>query len=269
MKKSTVLWLLALLLTLGLAIYQRLSGPTHPLRGHEDVSGVRVEYRFLRSWTSHEPLPVRVSGNGLAAMRLYYRRYPLIEGEEWSWTQMLTRQGAFAAEIPGQPAAGKVAYKVLAVTSSGAAWLNNGEPVVARFKNDVPPWVLLPHILLMFAGLLLAFRAGLGALVDDPLWRKLLPWTVAVTALGGLLLGPIVQKYAFGAFWTGFPLGTDLTDTKTLLAVFAWLGAFFLRKKSRWWTVLAMLLMVGVYLIPHSVLGSQLDYKTGKIITAQ
>jgi hypothetical protein len=269
MKKSTVLWLLALLLTLALAVYQRLSGPTHPLRGTETVSGVRVEYRLLRSWTSHEPLPVRVSGNGLAAMRLYYRRYPLSAGEDWSWTQMLTREGAFAAEVPGQPAAGKVAYKVLAVTSAGAAWLNRGEPVVARFKNDVPAWVLLPHILLMFAGLLLAFRTGLGALVNDPQWRHLLPWTLAVTALGGLLLGPIVQKYAFGAFWTGFPLGHDLTDTKTLFAVLAWLGAFLLKKKSRWWAVLALLLMVGVYLIPHSVLGSELDYRTGKIITAK
>jgi len=32
--------------------------------------------------------------------------------------------------------------------------------------------------------------------------------------------------------------------------------------------VTATLLMVVVYLIPHSMLGSELDYKTGKIRTA-
>ncbi len=41
--------------------------------------------------------------------------------------------------------------------------------------------------------------------------------------LGGFLLGPIVQKYAFGAFWTGWPFGEDLTDNKTAVAVLAWL----------------------------------------------
>ncbi|MEI6614889.1 MAG: hypothetical protein WCL37_08320, partial [Chrysiogenales bacterium] len=85
---------------------------------------------------------------------------------------------------------------------------------------------------------------------------------------GGLILGPLVQKYAFGAFWTGFPLGHDLTDSKTLLAVMVWLGAFFLRKKSRWWTLLATVLMIVIYLIPHSLLGSELNYQTGKVETS-
>ncbi len=71
-----------------------------------------------------------------------------------------------------------------------------------------------------------------------------------MTAIGGLILGPLVQKYAFGAYWTGFPLGGDLTDSKTLFAVLVWLAAFFLRNKSRWWTVAATVLMVAVYLIP-------------------
>ena len=233
------------------------------------IKGIQVEYTFYRSWTSHEPLPVRVSGNGLAALRLHYRRYPLVAGEDWSAALMVTQDGAFQAFVPGQPAAGKVAYKVEAFAAAGVTWLNEGVPVVARFKNEVPAWLLILHILFMFAAMLLAFRAGLGALFNDTLWQRLVSWTLAVTALGGLLLGPLVQQHAFGAFWTGFPFGGDLTDSKTLFAVVIWLAAFFLRKKSRWWIVAAMALMVAVYLIPHSVMGSELDYKTGKVITAK
>ena len=80
-----------------------------------------------------------------------------------------------------------------------------------------------------------------------------------------MIIGPIVQKYAFGIYWTGFPVGTDLTDNKTLLAIVFWLTAYGLRKKSRWWTVAAAILMVIVYLIPHSVAGSELDYSTHRL----
>jgi len=268
MKKNLILWILAFVFTLVLAIYQRLSGPTHPVKGTLDVSGIELRYTFYRSWTSRQPLPVRVAGTGIAAMRLHHRRFPLIAGEKWTVLPMGEREGTFEAHVPGQPAAGKVVYKVEVLSPEGSRWLNNGLPIVARFKNEVPSWLLIAHVLFMFAGLLLAFRTGLEALRRDGRWQKFITWTLVVTALGGLIMGPLVQKYAFGAYWKGFPLGGDLTDSKTLFAVLFWLAAFFLRKKSRWWTVTATLLMVVVYLIPHSMLGSELDYKTGKIRTA-
>jgi hypothetical protein len=82
------------------------------------------------------------------------------------------------------------------------------------------------------------------------------------------VLGPIVQKHAFGAYWTGWPVGEDLTDNKTLGMWLAWLAAvvvFRLRKTpfdriARATTVAAALLMITVYLVPHSLRGSQLDY---------
>ncbi len=46
------LWLLAFLLTLLLAVYQRLSGPTYPIRGSETIAGITIQYKFFRSWTS-------------------------------------------------------------------------------------------------------------------------------------------------------------------------------------------------------------------------
>ncbi len=160
-------------------------------------------------------------------------------------------------------------YKIEVRTPGRISWLNGGRPVVARFKNEVPSWLLIAHVLFMFAGMLLAFRAGLGALLRQGNWPRLTAWTLGVTVVGGLLFGPIVQKFAFGAYWTGFPLGGDLTDSKTLFVALFWLAAHLLRKKGRWWTVAATVLMVAVYLIPHSVLGSELNYKTGVVGTSE
>jgi hypothetical protein len=143
------------------------------------------------------------------------------------------------------------------------------EPPVIRFKGDVPAAWLIPHVLLMFLAILIGVRAGLGA-VFRPRGLRGLAWiTVAGITLGGLVLGPIVQRYAFGEYWTGFPFGYDLTDNKTLIMWLAWAGACLaLRRREapvswpRRGAVLgAAAVMLAVYLIPHSLRGSELDYE--------
>ena len=86
-----------------------------------------------------------------------------------------------------------------------------------------------------------------------------------------MALGPIVQEYAFGHYWTGFPMGKDLTDNKILISVIAWgLAIFFSKGGKRPAVILvASLILLSVYMIPHSMKGSELNYDSGKVITSQ
>jgi hypothetical protein len=77
--------------------------------------------------------------------------------------------------------------------------------------------------------------------------------------LGGLVFGPIMQKYAFDAYWTGWPFGGDLTDNKTAVAALAWLCAALALSRSKRpvvWALAAAIIVLVVFLIPHSLLGS-------------
>jgi uncharacterized membrane protein YozB (DUF420 family) len=263
-KKSILLWLLSLVLTLMVAIYQRMTGPTHPVRGKQTVKGETIQYRLLRSYTEFEGLPVQIRAVApKISGQLMFRRYKT--DDPWTERSMKREKQILKAEIPGQPRAGKVEYLIRVEINGERVFLNDGKPIVARFKGKVPTTFLIIHVILMFMGIWLALRTGIEALRKSGNFRRLVNWTLAVVFLGGMIFGPIVQKYAFGDFWTGFPFGIDLTDNKTLLAVIFWLAAFFLKKKSRWWVVAAAVLMLIVYLIPHSVLGSELDYNTGQM----
>ena len=92
--------------------------------------------------------------------------------------------------------------------------------------------------------------------------------TLIALFIGGMILGPWVQWYAFGEAWSGVPFAWDLTDNKTLIAFLFWLLAFFMnRKKERpVYTIIASIVILAVYSIPHSMFGSELDPETGKII---
>jgi hypothetical protein len=81
-----------------------------------------------------------------------------------------------------------------------------------------------------------------------------------------------MQLYAFGELWTGWPFGQDLTDNKTLVAFIFWLIALirlWRNREHRGWALVAAIVMLIIYFIPHSVLGSELDYSTGEVVTGK
>ena len=261
---SVLLWVLAFFLTVAVVFYQRMTGPTYPIRGSELISGKRISFKMLRSHTSFELLPVKVTiaDEGVSGS-VKYRRYK--SGDEWGELEMKREGDILIAELPGQPSAGKIEYSVRLTHGDEQLILNNGKTIIARFKDSVPGAFLFAHIIFMILSFLFAIRTGLEVLRKNGNYLWMVNWTLGIVFIGGMILGPIVQKYAFGDFWTGIPFGTDLTDNKTLFAFIFWLAAFFLKRKSKWWVFTATVMMIVVYLIPHSTLGSELDYSTGKM----
>jgi len=174
----------------------------------------------------------------------------------------------FFASLPQQPPAGKLQYYIEITDSNGKLTLYKANPVVVRFKGSVPGWILTPHILLMFIAMLFSTAAGIMSVVKHPSYKKYSVWTLVLLTAGGMILGPVVQHYAFGEYWTGIPFGWDLTDNKTLIAFIFWIIAVIAnRKKDRpVYSALASFILLLVYSIPHSMLGSELDYESGKII---
>ena len=261
---SVLLWVLAFLLSVSIAVYQRLTGPTHPVRGQETINGKTISYKLLRSYTAFEKLPVEIEvPDETVKAWLNHRRH----NTDDDWTEIeMKRDGKFLkADIPGQPAAGKIEYMIRIQVDGESKLINNGHSIVARFKGEVPSVYLITHIIFMFVGILFAVRTALETLRKEGNYSWMVNWTLGILFIGGMILGPIVQKYAFDDLWTGFPFGYDLTDNKVLIAVIFWVAAFFLKKRNKWWVFAAAVIMLIVYLIPHSVLGSELDYESGKM----
>ncbi|WP_145229859.1 hypothetical protein [Gimesia algae] len=272
--KRTALWFLAVLLAASAMIYQRATGPTYPMkvpvaegfvarliRTHESTGDATVE------------LPIPQAEAKSATANLYYKRYrtddeftpvPMEAVTSESGTQL---EGA----LPKQPAAGKLQYYIEAeIAGQPRRFPEQADQfVLIRFKDPVPDGVLIPHVTLMIFSILLGMRSGLSALFA-PYNMKQLAWaTLCGMTVGGMILGPMVQKYAFGEYWTGFPLGGDWTDNKMLFMFLAWVFACSIiglnpRKKNttigRIAVFTATIVMTVCYLIPHSMGGSELDY---------
>jgi hypothetical protein len=259
--KKFLFWFLAVVITLGSAVYQRRTGPTYPLRGKVVVAGTEVRFKLPRSAETVRDAEVAIAAPAPLLGYLEYKRFKTDD----DWTRVpLAREGdRLVGLLPKQPAAGKLAYKVSLTGGYLTTPVTGEDPAIIRFKDPVPAWVIIPHVLIIFAAMLFSTAAGLAALDKKRNPRRFVLWAVGLLFVGGFVLGPLMQKFAFGAAWTGFPLGTDLTDNKTLIAFLFWIAALVAGRKgkaARPFVIAASLVTLLIFLVPHSLFGSELDY---------
>ncbi len=260
MKKSIFLWITAFLLMAFMAIWQRSTGPTYPVRGSLELKGEKIKYRLIRSHNTGQDAIVDIKVPEGIWANYRYKRFKSFD--DWTALEVQPENDTLRFAIPEQPAAGKVEYQI-ALMDGEKSYPLTAEPVVIRFKGPVPGFVLVPHVFFMFFAMVFGMRTGLEVLTGGKRAEKLSFYTLLLFFAGGLVLGPIVQKYAFDAYWTGWPWGTDLTDNKTAVSFLMWLIAWLVLRKrpqNKPWPLAAAIVMVAIYLIPHSMLGSEIDH---------
>ena len=277
--RSSSLWTLSVILTVVCFTYQDRTGPTYPMEGDFHTRKGAVHFKFLRSETIGQALKVMLVEplpESLAAS-VRYRRFK--SNDDWSslpfkpGTFEYSRRGrtetvkGLGAELPSlKERAGKYEYFVdIGGGKDEMISVTGGQPLYARYKGEVPTWALIIHIVVIFASMTFAIRTVLAALVKER-FKGMLRATVVSLLLGAFLLGPLVQWYAFGVWWSGVPIGYDWTDNKVLIELMGWILTLLMNRGervNRWSVYLAGILTVIVYFIPHSIFGSEYDYTTG------
>ncbi len=261
MIRSVIFWIISIILAGGIAVYQRATGPTYPVKGEVTIGEEVVNYKLIRTWGKESDAKIVIPVRNQSVIGVFsYVRYN--SHDSWTTTGMEQTNEGLVAVIPQQPPAGKISYEIFLYHNNDEVSLTS-EPVVIRFKGVVPDWVTILHIIFIFLAFIFSMRTGMEALVKGRYTFAYTILTLVFLIVGGLILGPLMQKYAFGAYWTGWPLGHDLTDNKTAVAALFWLAALFIQirnRKYKQWAAIASIVLMLVYLIPHSLLGSELDY---------
>ncbi len=267
-KKSILIWVLVTIFTLSIAYYQRKTGPTYPKSGKVTIETEDIRYRLPRSHSGNDDEIIKLEVPNREVTGIYkYKRFKV---DEEMIAMEMEREGDYLIMVlPGQPMAGKLQY-IASLVKETRAYRLSDDFIVIRFTGSVPLAILIIHVILMFAAMLFSTRTGVEAILKRPMTYKYAAITTILFLIGGLIFGPVVQDYAFGDFWTGWPFGQDLTDNKTLVAFIFWVIAVFRLRKNRnnrGWAIAAAIVLLAIYLIPHSMFGSELDYSSGEVIT--
>ena len=155
MQKAYIRWIIAIFITLTAAVYQRLTGPTHPIRGYVNIDNSEVSFKFERSHGGEGDQLVGIVFNDTSyTFSLLYKRYKM--KEEWNSIKMQKSNDSLVAFLPHQPPAGKLEYYIEA-SKAGKKWkIPDDRSVVTRFKGAVPSYILIPHFHFMFLAMLIS-----------------------------------------------------------------------------------------------------------------
>ena len=267
MKKSLI-WVLAVIITVGAAYYQRKTGPTYPKKIKMEVAGAIHEFKLLRTSNNDKDAKIEILIQDTSITgSLNYKLFPV--DDNWKTIDLVRNADKLIAYLPKQPAAGKLQYYVSLSKKYNPENTVNSELVIIRFKGNVPAWAMIPHILLMFLAMLFSTISGIMAAINNEKQMLYGRLTLLFLIVGGMIFGPVIQQFAVGQAWTGVPFGWDLTDNKTSIALIFWLIAVLVNMKKANYriTLLASIILFLIYIIPHSLYGSEFDYSQGKVVT--
>ncbi|MCK7483459.1 MAG: hypothetical protein M0C28_45295 [Candidatus Moduliflexus flocculans] len=138
--KKGLFWTLAVVITLGSAVYQRMTGPTYPLKGKAALGGSEIRFELPRSAETTADAEVAVTAPAAVEGALDWRRFPTDD----AWTRvpfvregdrlvarMREAAGGRKGRLPGHPDGGRrirVAHRRRA-----------GRPALQRSRADLDP----------------------------------------------------------------------------------------------------------------------------------
>jgi len=259
--KTWLIWIFAIIFTVVIAGYQRRTGPTYPVKVKKEIGQTVIRTELIRTYDGQGDAKVILNIPDTSIKgKVQFRRFKSYDN--WTSAPMIRKGDSLIASLPHQAISGKVMYHISLIKGK-EEFLLNDDPAVLRYKGHVPMVILLPHILIIFLAMLFSTITGLEAITKGK-HTFLYTWITIITLFfGGLVLGPLVQKLSFGVYWAGWPFGHDLTDNKSVVAFLFWVIALIVQYRNRdrkFWTLLASIVLLIVFLIPHSLLGSEIDY---------
>jgi hypothetical protein len=257
MKKS-ISWIIAVLITLSVGIFQFMMNMTHPLVVQVNTGKERIECELKRSYSGISDCPIVLPIRDLKVSGyILYKIYP---SENPVSKINFNREGdKLIARLPVQKPSGKLEYSVFLEREGTPVKVNEGKPVVISFLGRVPLYILVLHSLIIFLAVLYSTHTGILAGLGDKTYR----WTtfLTLTILLGVvfLLQPLMHYHSLNRWWTCFPNSLELGDNKFLLALLIWLFTAYvtlkkagpLRKARPVITVFASIISLLLFSVPH------------------
>jgi hypothetical protein len=264
-------YIIALLLTVVLLFIARRTSMRHSVEITKDINEIKMIHNTTTEGFS-EGAVVTLKSNQ-TDREVAVVRFADQPGGPYQEINMMPQSGVYKTNLPAKVRGSKQYYHIDVYKDNIkiASFPNSGDLII-KYKGHVTPIIIIGHILFMFAtiffGLMAVFTSIDLARGKGDVRRSVsfLLLTFISAVLGGLPFGIAVTYQTFGEGWGGWPIGHDITDSKTEFLILFWLITLILSwrgltgrkmtvsdKTYSFLVILSFVVTFITFLIPHSI----------------
>lgn len=235
----------AVIFTILMLAFTRKTTAVRSIHQLVEGEGMLIEHNTVPKQVGDEIPLISARVEGASEVRLVYK----IGKEDVYQTVRMEPKAeegnVFEASIPLHPKGSKAWYYLEAVDRRDSREVKitlpemesgRPHPVRLKFEGEVPAYIIIPHIISIFAAIFFA-TLTLFTAVDLKRGRGTLTQSVKYCAITLLLLfigffpfGWAMNHFAFGVLWEAFPFGRDVTDNKSQIMFLFWLVTLIMVK---------------------------------------
>ncbi len=241
--------IVAFLFTLFLLAFTRKTTAVRSVDKMVEMQGVSIEHVTVPKQVGDEIPVISAKLVGASEIRLVYKIGKEGEYQSIKMSPKPGEENVFIASIPIHPKGMKAWYYLEAIDRRDSEEVkitlpekSSGQvdPIRLKFEGQVPAYVIIPHVLTIFAAIFFA-TLTLFTAVDIKKGKGTLARSVKYCSVMFLFLfigffpfGWAMNYFAFGVLWEAFPFGRDVTDNKSQIMFLIWLSTLFTVKGTVW-----------------------------------
>jgi hypothetical protein len=239
----------AILFTLLLLAFTRKTTAVRSVHLTVQQEGILIDHHTVPKQMGDEIPVMSAKVEGASEVKLVYKIGKDGHYQSVKMSPSAGEENVFEASIPLHPKGMKAWYYLEAVDQRAAEEVkvtlpqpNSGQikPIRHKFEGEVPAYIIVPHILSIFAAFLFAtltlfsaidLKRGKGTLKRSV---RLCGATLLLLFIGFFPFGWAMNYFAFGVLWEAFPFGRDVTDNKSQIMFLFWLVTLVMVKGTLW-----------------------------------
>jgi len=256
MIQKVLFLLIAAALTIIATFVQQFSSSDRPFNRDVKINGTSYSFSLPVLHEGNEECLIEINlPDSSVRGNLVYKL--LNSSEEWKSTNLIRMNDKLVNVLPIQNANIKISYYIELISQGKTYFISKSKPIIVRFQETVPKYILFPQVMIMFLALIIACFSGLLSIFNADSFKKYANLTFYLFSVG-VFLSLLIHIIAFRHLLLQLMPYNDLSFYKNLIIFFIWFGLFKINKKYdyRYFTLTATVFTLILYCMPqHFIFG--------------
>jgi hypothetical protein len=245
MKQQLILWICSVILTFITGYIKNVTDTNYPVTGTFGIDGQKVSYKLDKVHYGEEPYKLIILTElkelkGRCVWRLNGENVivPLSRGEN-----------NYYAEIPSQKPLDKIDYSIIIYQDDKVYNIPRESMIKMTFYGKIPASLSLFHFILLYSGIIFAFRTTIEIFNEKKLIKKYSVITTSIFILLTAIINPLLNSYKLGAINNFIPAITEIIETLLIVLLLVWIVGSVMIFYNRFVVVTAATLLLSTLLI--------------------